>query len=150
MRSDLIGKFVTFIYIIFLSIKHERIIMAVKSIDLAWITVSDVEKTKKFFTDVIGLKLTTDSKEFGWCELSGAQGGCMLGIAQAQEDPQADKPGHNAVITLTVDDLIKTKAEFQAHGVQFLGDIIEIPGHVKMALFTDLDGNKFQIVELLS
>jgi len=117
-----------------------------KSSDLSWIVVSDVKKAKKFFTETLGLKELNYAEEFGWVELSGQDGGCMIGLAQANEEMAA---GNNAIITISVDDIEKSRSEFEKKGVQLIGDIMEVPGHVKLQMFTDLDGNKFQLVENL-
>ncbi len=124
--------------------------MTIKRSDLSWITVSDIKKAKKFFTEVIGLELRTDTPEFGWIELVPKEGGSALGIGQF--NPNYGKevlPGQNAIITFTVEDIVKTKAEFEKKGVRLLGDIVEVPGHVKMLFFTDHDGNKFQVCQML-
>lgn len=124
--------------------------MIAKRSDMAWITVSDVKKAKKFFTEVVGLEVRTDTPEYGWVELVAKDGGSALGVGQY--NPQYGnevQPGQNAIITFTVDDIMEAKAEFEKKGVTLLGDIVAVPGHVKMLFFTDVDGNKFQIVELL-
>lgn len=120
--------------------------MKVKKMSLAWITVSDVTNTQKFFTETIGLKVSSSAPEHGWLELTGEDGGMILGVGQAGSE-SSDKPGVNAVVTMTVDDIIASKAEMESKGVLFIGEIIEVPGHVKMATFLDPDGNMFQLVQ---
>ena len=117
-----------------------------KSADLAWITVSDFKKARKFFTETLGLKELSCYEEMGWAELQGLNGGSMLGIAGEKGELPA---GSNAIITFTVDNVDATIAEFKKKNVQLIGEVIEVPGHVKMQMFTDLDGNKFQIVQML-
>lgn len=116
--------------------------------DLAWIVVSDIAKAKKFFVEKLGLKLHADSPEHGWLELSGASGGAMLGVAKESKHTPLEA-GNNAVIALTVDDIVATKKEFEKKGVKMLGDIMEVPGHVKLQLFVDDDGNYFQLAQNL-
>lgn len=119
--------------------------------NLSWITVSDIQKSKKFFHDILGLKINQDTPEHGWLEVApvNSTATCQLGIGQANPEYPEEKPGTNAVITFTVDNIIAEKKRLEDLGVTFLGDIIEIPGHVKMATFLDPDKNKFQLVELL-
>ncbi len=117
-----------------------------KSADLAWITVSDFKNARKFFTETLGLKELCCVEEMGWTELQGPNGGCMLGIAKESGELPA---GSNAIITFTVDNVDETIAEFKKKNVQLMGDVMEVPGHVRMQMFTDLDGNKFQVVQLL-
>lgn len=123
----------------------------IKSIDLSWIVVSDIKKATSYFTDVIGLKVTQSSIDQGWVELAGHNGGTVLGLAQAQTDSLTPIPaGGNAVVTFTVENISKTKDELVKKGVKMLGDVLEVPGHVKLQFFADQDGNRFQLVQDLS
>ncbi|MBA2728269.1 MAG: VOC family protein [Parachlamydiaceae bacterium] len=121
----------------------------VKAIQLSWIVVTDLKASIKFYQDVVGLKLTQNSEEFGWAEMSGMDGGALLGIAQSNDEEEV-KPGQNAVVTFTVENLDTAKADMAKKGVTFIGNIIEVPGHVRMQTFKDKDDNRFQIVEMLS
>jgi predicted enzyme related to lactoylglutathione lyase len=123
--------------------------MAIKSIDLGWITVSDFAKAKKFFVEHLGLTINSVNEEMGWLELKGKDGGALLGIAKAHEQ-ETHRPGSNTVLTLKVDDIEKTKQELEAKDVTFLGGILEVPGHVKLATFIDPDKNVFQLVQDLN
>jgi predicted enzyme related to lactoylglutathione lyase len=125
----------------------------VKKVDLSWITVSDLNKAKKFYVDILGFKLESHEPKYGWMELIGVDGGMRLGIAQTQQQEKegcAEKPGSNAIVTCVVDNIDKAIKELTPKGVKFHGSVIEVPGHVKMITFTDPDDNKFQLVEVLS
>ncbi len=122
--------------------------MAVKEIGLSWIVVKNVKASVRYYTEVVGLKLMEFNEQFGWAELEGYEGGCRLGLAQ--ENPQENvKAGQNAVVTFTVGNLDQKKSEMVKKGAKCEGDVIEIPGHVKMQTLIDADGNRFQICELL-
>jgi predicted enzyme related to lactoylglutathione lyase len=123
--------------------------MPVKEIGLCWIVVKDIKAAIKYYTEVVGLKLMEYHEEYGWAELEGhGEKGSRLGIAQ--ESPQEKvKAGQNAVMTFTVADLEKTKSEMLKKGAKFQGEIFEVPGHVKMLTGHDIDGNCFQVCELL-
>lgn len=122
--------------------------MAVKGMHLAWIVVSDLKKAKKFFTESIGLKLGECHEENNWLELSG-EDGYKLGVGTASPHNPIGK-GQNAIVTITVEDMTKSRSQLSKKGVKLIGDVMEIPGHVKLQLFEDPDGNKFQLVEELS
>lgn len=122
--------------------------MGIKGAKLAWIVVSDLKKSMQFFTEKLGFKEKMFAEEFQWAELEAPEGGMTIGIAQKGYDSQIDS-GDNAVITMTVEDIVKEKEELQSKGVKFLGEIIEVPGYVKLQTFVDEDGNHFQLVELL-
>ena len=127
--------------------------MNIKRMDLAWISVKDIKKSEKFFAETLGLKVTTSTPEYGWLELAAKEGGCALGVGACSDTDEYEnpvKPGMNAVLTMTVDDIVAAKKELEAKNVRFIGEIVEVPGHVKMATFADIDGNIFQLVQELS
>ncbi len=115
---------------------------------LAWIIVSDLDKAKKYFTDVIGLQLLEHDEKYGWAELGQTGSDFRLGLAQkCSENPM--QPGSNAVLTFTVPNLEEAKIEMAKKGAQFMGESMEVPNEVKLQTFIDFDGNQFQLVELL-
>ena len=122
--------------------------MAIKSIDLAWVVVTDLKKALKFYTEVLGLKLNEHNEKFGWAEVAGKNGGSILGIAQASGHSPIPA-GHNAIVALTVENINESKNEMAKKGAKFIGDIIEVPGIVKLQLLEDADGNKYQLAQNL-
>ena len=122
--------------------------MTIQSIDLAWIVVNDLKSAVKFYTEVVGLKLDELHEQFGWAELSGHDGGARLGIAQ-KNDQDPIQPGQNAVVTLKVADIKQAIANLSKKNVKMIGDVLEIPGQVKLQTAIDQDGNHFQLVEVL-
>ena len=114
---------------------------------LSWITVADIKKAIKFYTEVMGFELHEFNEEFGWAELSGKEG-ARLGLA-AECPEHGNKAGTNAVITVTVSDIAKAIEELKSNNVKLVGEVMEIPGQVKLQTFTDVDGNNFQLCEIL-
>lgn len=114
---------------------------------LSWIVVKDIEQAIQFYTDVVGFTLMVRSSEHGWAELSGPQG-CRLGIAQ-ENDKMGTKAGVNAIVTITVKSLDVARAFFEQKGARLVGEVMEVPGHVRMQTFLDADGNMMQLVEKL-
>lgn len=124
--------------------------MNLKSMNLAWIVVNDLKKAIKFYTEIVGLKLMELNEQFGWAELEGNEGGARIGLAQVQLKSEDDvQPGQNAVLTFTVHSLEKAIAELLKKGTKLVGGVQEVPGHVKMQTVSDIDGNRFQLVEIL-
>ncbi len=123
--------------------------MKPKSMDLVWIVVNDIKKALKFYTETVGLKLKEFHEEFGWAELEGHHGGARIGLAQSQlKEDENVKPGQNAVMTFTVDNLASSIESLKNQGANLVGPMEEIPGHVKMQMVSDSDGNRFQVVEV--
>ena len=119
--------------------------MKIKGIFLNWITVKDFDAAIKFYTEVMGLTVRTINPEYGWAELSGPDG-ALLGIGK--ESPLMEvKAGSNSVITISVDDIQKASNELKKNGTRLVGDLMEIPDHVKLQTFVDPDGNMLQLVE---
>ncbi len=121
--------------------------MIVEGIKLIWIVVKDLQSSIKFYTEVVGLTLDEQHPEYGWAELSGPDGS-RLGLAQ-ESDEMDFKAGVNAITAITVEDIDVARTSFLEKGAKLIGDIVEVPGHVKMQTFEDNDGNILQIVQKL-
>jgi predicted enzyme related to lactoylglutathione lyase len=120
--------------------------MAIKSVGLSWVGVSDMKKAKSFFVDTLGLKVFEEQPEYGWLEVKGAQGNQTVGIGR--ENKEAQMPaGINAVVTLVPDNYDQTKQELAEKGIKFFGEIAGFPDVPRMVCFKDPDGNLFQLVE---
>ncbi len=112
-------------------------------VNLSWYAVKDLEKAKKFYGEVLGLKKTLEIE--GWAEFSHAQGAASIGLSR---DPKADGQA-GATVVLKVDDLEHARRELADRGVQFEGAVEEIPGFVRLATFRDPLGNRLQLVQVL-
>ena len=122
----------------------------IKSSRLAWFVVSDIKKAKEFYVEKLGLVLKDEALEYGWLEVEPEDGSYKIGIAEYNQEYKDDLPGSGAVITFTVDDLDKSIEEYAKKGIKFIGEIQEVPGHVKMVSFLDSDMNKFQLCQYLN
>jgi len=126
---------------------ESKLAWKVDGIRLSWITVKDLDAAIKYYIEVVGLTLGDHNPEYKWAELSGPNG-AHLGIAQ--ENPEIEiKAGTNAVVTINVDDIEAARQSFEEQGATLIGDITEIPGHVKMQTFQDADGNVLQLTQIL-
>jgi predicted enzyme related to lactoylglutathione lyase len=120
--------------------------MTIKSMDLSWVVVKDLDAAISFLTNVVGLELQEKNDMFSWAELSGLEGGGRLGVAKTN-DTDNMPAGVNAVVTMSVDDIEAKKLELEGKNVTMIGDILEIPGIIKLQMFVDQDGNRFQLAE---
>ncbi|MGA8224815.1 MAG: VOC family protein [Candidatus Acidiferrales bacterium] len=80
-----------------------------------------------------------------WAEFSHAEGEAAIGVAAT---PQGGMET-GATIVLRVDDIERERKRLRAGGVQFEGEIEEIPGMVKLAAFRDPSGNRLQLCQVL-
>mgnify|MGYP000915327753 CR=1 FL=1 len=133
--------------------------MKIKNISLAWVSTADLKQAKNFFSEILGLKISTESSEHGWLELHAKNDDFLLGVGEVKDSQHHSsfaataqinpiKPGQNAIITFEVTDIELAKSQLEAKGVRVY-EIATIAGHVKMAFFQDFDQNFFQLVELL-
>lgn len=120
-----------------------------KGFELAWITVKNFDEAVKFYTEVLGLEQKDYAPEYKWAEFEGKEGGARLGICEACEESPI-KPGENAVVSFTVDNLDEACKFLKKQNVEFVGEVQEIPGHVRMQLIKDSSGNYIHICQLLS
>ncbi len=115
---------------------------------LGWTTVNDIDKARSFFVDKLGLRQKDYNEKFGWLELQAEDGGFTLGIGK-KTDQSPYQPGHNIILTLTVEDIEAAKKQLEDKGVSFTTEIYEVPGHVKLVDFLDEDGNTYQLAQPL-
>lgn len=117
---------------------------------LSCITVSDLEKAKHLFVDLLGFEVTDFQQDYNWMEV-GTEKGSVIGIGKAcqQGEEYGMNPGSNAILSIDVEDLEEAMAELKAHEVKFIGEVMEVPNQVKMVLFEDSDGNRFFLCQNL-
>jgi predicted enzyme related to lactoylglutathione lyase len=109
---------------------------------LTWYSVDDLERAKKFYGEMLGLKKTFEMP--GWAEFAAAEGGASIGL---NADPRAKGP--SGVAVLRVADLDKARKELAARGVKFEGEVEEVPGVVRIGTFRDPAGNRLQLAQVL-
>ncbi len=116
-------------------------------VSLVWVTVKDLDKALEFYTKILGFAVNEVSKEYGWAEVKSSEG-ALIGIAQ-HNDVDKFPPGSNAVITVSVADINAAISHLKKNSVMLIGDILEIPGMLKMQMYADQDGNRMQLVQSL-
>ncbi len=119
----------------------------VTGIDTLMITVADMDRAVRFYRDVLGLAVKSQSP--GWSEID--LDGTVLGLhpldSMMRKDPVVRGIGEgNFVLGLRVRDLRGFRAHLECHGVTVPRDFHEIPGGLLLD-FTDPDGNWLEAVE---
>ncbi len=112
---------------------------------LATIYVSDMERAVKFYTETLGLKLMYPASP-GWAQLDAGKG-LVLGLHGTHGG--GPTPGQNGatVIGFELDEpMDQAYAALTERGVKFDGPIQDTQ-HIRLAHFSDPDGNKFYLSE---
>ena len=109
----------------------------VTGVDFICVPTQDFDKADAFYADVLGLER---SKRWGSMPAGEFETGTLtLALMQSDALGMTFSP-HTHPIALHVADVAAARAELEAKGIQFNGDIID-SGVCHMANFRDPDGN---------
>lgn len=105
--------------------------------------VSDLERAVGFYTQTLGLQLKLNVPKH-WAQVEAP--GISIGLHPASD--KSPRPGRSESLSIGfgVDNLNKKISELKQKGVQFAPKIQE-DGPVRLAFFSDLDGNPLYLVE---
>lgn len=102
--------------------------------------VSNLERTLAFYTDILGFKVLN-------CDVSQRQArvftntkDCIIGFAETDSVVPS-----STCITFEAENIDDTMQTLQHKGVKFIGEIMVVPGIVKLATFSDPDGYKLML-----
>ena len=110
----------------------------------ATIYVTDMDRSVKFFTDALGLKLDYQAGP-EWAQINAGKG-LVLGLHGVSHGAKAGQEG-STVVGFDVDEPIeKVYDALVQRGVKFDSPPVDT-GHVKLANFRDPDGNPFYLAE---
>ena len=115
--------------------------MIVERTDFISVPVRDMERSKRFYAETLGLP-SPDLEESGWPEF--LIGNVSLYLVDPTNVGQAFEGPHTAHIALRVADVAETRSELEAKGVDFEGEILDT-GVCHMAFFRDPDGNALML-----
>lgn len=109
-------------------------------VEHVWFWVADLDRAIAFYAEVLGLPLVRrDGDE--WAELDA--GPIRLALHAGAGDGR--EPG--GTVVFEVDDLDAARFAMQTNGAVFGGQEGEVDGIARFASFTDLDGNRMQLIE---
>ena len=115
--------------------------MAVKAIELVSIPVSDQDRAKRFYTDVLGFTELIDSplsSDMRWVMLGLPAGGTRIALVTWFESMPA---GSLNGTVLACDDLEATLTDLEARGLSFAEEEVQEAPWGRWKTFTDPDGN---------
>ena len=111
----------------------------------ATIYVADMDASVTFYVETLGLRLEFRAGDH-WATIDAGKG-FQLGLHPASEHKPAPGTAGGVTIGLAVDQPIEhVVSTLTERGVMFQGPIID-EGMLKLAFFTDPDGNTFYLAE---
>ena len=110
----------------------------ITKLDFVAIPSQDAERSRAFYVDKVGLRPDDRSKYEVWA------GETCFGIWEPKSFGMEFAPQKNGHPALHVDDVAATRAELEAKGVEFHGDVLDT-GVCHMAFFNDPDGNDLML-----
>ncbi|RYY25007.1 MAG: VOC family protein [Sphingomonadales bacterium] len=110
------------------------------------ISVTSLDAAIPWYQELFGMTLLYRIDEIAWCEMVSPVARVTVGLSQVETVPQ----GGGATLTFGVADLDAAKAVLDAKIIRQDGEIMEIPGMVRLLTFYDPDGNALMFYQDLS
>ncbi len=108
------------------------------------INVADLGAAIDWYQQAFGFELIYRMDDYGWGEVRTATGGVSVGLSQADGPKGGTRPVFGVV------DIDAARAHLEGAGASFEGPTEEIAGMVKLASFTDPDGNTWGLAQNLT
>jgi catechol 2,3-dioxygenase-like lactoylglutathione lyase family enzyme len=109
--------------------------MEVEKVDFVSVLTQDIPRAKRFFAETLGLEIESESES----DVEFRLGQVTLDVFDPTSVGQEFAPSP-AGIAIRVPDVAATRAELEAKGVEFDGDVVHT-GVCDMTFFRDPDGN---------
>jgi len=109
--------------------------MEVQKVDFVSVLTQDIPRAKRFYSEVLGLEIESEGEH----DLEFGLGQVTLDVFDPSTIGQPFSPSP-AGIAIRVPDVAATRAELEAKGVEFDGDIVHT-SVCDMTFFHDPDGN---------
>ena len=111
--------------------------MEVAKVDFVGIPTQDIERAIEFYVGTLGLRQDSHRPAEFWV------GEQCYGFWKPEWSGEEFRPSQT-VLALHVDDVAESRAELEARGIEFEGEIIDT-SVCHMALFRDPDGNHLML-----
>jgi predicted enzyme related to lactoylglutathione lyase len=116
-------------------------------VDVVWYPVTDWDRAKRFYKDILALKPAFGMDEMGWLEFEVGSAPTHLAISRT-EPGQSTAAAGGGVAVIAVKDIEGVRADLVGKGVR-CDDVQVIPNVVKLCSFFDPDGNRIQLAQSL-
>ena len=110
----------------------------ISKVDFVGVPSTDAERTRAFYVETLGLRPDEHGRFEFWA------GETCFAIWEPAGFGIEFAPQKNAHPALHVDDVAAARAELEAKGVEFFGEILDT-GVCHMAFFNDPDGNDLML-----
>jgi catechol 2,3-dioxygenase-like lactoylglutathione lyase family enzyme len=110
----------------------------ISNTDFIGVPSSDSDRTRRFYVETLGLRPDERGQYEFWA------GETCFGIWEPAQFGMEFAPQKNTHPALHVDNVAAARAELEAKGVEFAGEIMDT-GVCHMAFFTDPDGNDLML-----
>jgi len=109
------------------------------------LSVKDMDRSIRWYQDVMGFELLYRLDDMGWCELKTGVARVNVGLSQVEKP----EPKGGATLTFGVKDINAARKALEANDVRFDGATRVIEGMVKLATFYDPDDNVLMLYQSL-
>jgi catechol 2,3-dioxygenase-like lactoylglutathione lyase family enzyme len=110
----------------------------ISKLDFVAVPSEDAERSRAFYVETLGLRPDERTQAEFWL------GDTCFAIWEPARFGMEFAPQKNAHLALHVDDVQAARAELEAKGVEFAGEILDT-GVCHMAFFNDPDGNDLML-----
>jgi catechol 2,3-dioxygenase-like lactoylglutathione lyase family enzyme len=110
----------------------------ISGVDFVAIPSTDWQRSRAFYVDTLGLRPDEHGQSEFWV------GETCFGIWEPASFGMEFAPQKNSHIAFHADDVAAARAELEAKGVEFFGEILDT-GVCHMAFFADPDGNDLML-----
>jgi len=115
------------------------------------IFVSNIEKAKKWYKEVLGMKLIKEYPKFKCILMKLGRNEFDIGVPDSSwgEGWNKVKIGGRTPIFFETNDIKKIVRELKQKRVKFIEELSERPWGELKAVFSDPDGNEFNLIEVI-
>lgn len=107
------------------------------------IKVTDLDKSIRWYSEVLGFTVLYKMDDIGWCELRTEVARVNVGLSQVEKAGGAG----GATLTFGVNNIDTARKQLEERDVRFDGPTQTIDGMVKLATFFDPDDNAIMLFQ---